>query len=213
MAYSWISNNILCDERRAFFSLKRCYFKTILAFLVLRIHDHIYMCMCYSFNRHLTFFFLLNRRSVGRVNEAEKYFNEAIKIDPSYAEALNKLAVLSFNANNHKKCIKYALKVTTLNPRHFGALGGSAVSQRGLGEPLAAIKNCRLSLLSHPWAANVSTVLNFLCINEKTREDIIASGSVVPDGYFPGGAGIMDNNSEKNSRIRTEINLDVHKGE
>lgn len=154
----------------------------------------------------------MNYYSTGRTEEAQKNFEEAFEIDPNYVEALNKLAVLCFNANNHKRCVEYASKVTTLNPRHFGALGGSAVSQREVGEPLAAIKNCRLSLLSHPWAANVSTVLNFLCINEKTREDIIASGSVVPDGYFPGGR-ITEESTDKNNRIRTEINLDVHKSE
>ena len=119
---------------------------------------------------------------------------------------------MCFNANNHKQCIKYAEKVTNLNPMHFGAQGGLAVSLRELGKPLHAMAHCRLSLLAHPWAANVSTILNFLFINEKTREEILASGSVVPDGYFPGGND-QDRDEEKKSTIRTEINLDVHKSE
>ena len=150
---------------------------------------------------------------IGHQEDAEKCFKEASQLDPSYVEALNKLAVLNFNANNHKECVKYASKVTALNPSHFGAQGGAAVSQRELGEPLAAIKNCRSSLMSHPWAANVSSVLNFLCINEKTRAEIVASGSVIPDGYFPGDRVLNEGQDNSSGRIRTEINLDVHKRE
>ena len=116
-------------------------------------------------------------------------------MDKSFAEAYNKLAVLNFSQNNHRKCVQFAgttiilmllctmrltlsllfvvfcaiEKVFHENPNHFGALGGSAVSQRELGESLAAIKSCRLALIAHPWAAKIPTVLNYMLRDERVR--------------------------------------------
>ena len=40
---------------------------------------------------------------IGHQEEAEKCFKEDSQLDSSYVEALNKLAVLNFNANKHKE--------------------------------------------------------------------------------------------------------------
>jgi tetratricopeptide (TPR) repeat protein len=62
----------------------------------------------------------------GSYEYALKVFNNIIKTDPEWSEALNKRATVFFLMNQYTKSLNDIEKVLNLEFRHFGALSGQA---------------------------------------------------------------------------------------
>lgn len=67
------------------------------------------------------------------------YLDEAIALNPSYAESWNKRATLHYNSGNYDKSMADIAQVLIREPRHFGALSGMAAILEETGNDKAAL--------------------------------------------------------------------------
>jgi len=77
-------------------------------------------------------------------------FDQAVRLDPEYAEAWNKRATIHFMLGNYEKSLQDIERVLELEPRHFGALSGRGLCHMKLGNPRKALDAMKKSLAIHP---------------------------------------------------------------
>ncbi|SDF45881.1 Tfp pilus assembly protein PilF [Limimonas halophila] len=77
-------------------------------------------------------------------------FDQAVRLDPDYAEAWNKRATIHFMLGNYEKSLADIERVLALAPRHFGALSGRGLCHMKLGNPRKALDAMEKSLAIHP---------------------------------------------------------------
>ncbi|MEL7052645.1 MAG: tetratricopeptide repeat protein [Cyanobacteria bacterium J06555_13] len=88
----------------------------------------------------------------GQVGQAEALLNTLLQVQPDFAEAWNRLAVLHFTQRDYWQAIADCQKVIELVPHHFGALHGLGLSHRAVGNYTAAIQAFRQALEVQPYA-------------------------------------------------------------
>jgi len=114
----------------------------------------------------------------GNTSGAVDAFSRASLIDPTFAEAHNKLAALSHKLSRHASCAVSASACLDILPHHFGALAGRGMALERSGDKEGAVNSLRTALEYHPWASFVPTVLQSLLLeisesneNKTTRDD------------------------------------------
>ena len=84
-------------------------------------------------------------------------FDQAIAIDPEYAEAWNQRATLYYFIGNLEASIHDAEQTLVLEPRHFGALSGMGLIHIRAGRLKEAITWFERTLVVNPHARNART--------------------------------------------------------
>ena len=97
----------------------------------------------------------------GKRDTAKQLFHQITLIDPTFAEAQNKLAALNSGINTNE-VITRAKKCLELNPYHFGAYTGLGLAYEQQGNIDKAIHSFKHALQIHPFAGNLGTILNSL---------------------------------------------------
>lgn len=100
---------------------------------------------------------------------ARDAFDRAIAIQPDYAEAWNRRAVLFFNDGKYDEAVADLEYAIQLEPRHFGAWMGLAMIFESIDRPAAAMRAYEKALEIHPHLEAAK--------QGKTRLDRIVNGS------------------------------------
>jgi tetratricopeptide (TPR) repeat protein len=100
---------------------------------------------------------------------ARDAFDRAIAIQPDYAEAWNRRAVLFFNDGKYDEAVADLESAIQLEPRHFGAWMGLAMIFESIDRPAAAMRAYEKALEIHPHLEAAE--------QGKTRLDRIVNGS------------------------------------
>lgn len=85
------------------------------------------------------------------------FLDQAITLEPTYAEAWNRRATLHFIMGNRAKSMSDINRVLALEPRHFGALSGMAGILEDAGKDEAALKVWEAVLEIWPANRNAQT--------------------------------------------------------
>ena len=88
----------------------------------------------------------------GQVGQCESLLKSIVDVQPDFAEAWNRLAVLHFVQKDYWGAIADCQKVIERVPYHFGALHGLGLSHRAVGHYTAAIQAFRQALEVQPYA-------------------------------------------------------------
>lgn len=97
-------------------------------------------------------------------------FDQAIAIDPEYAEAWNQRATLYYFIGNLEASIHDAEQTLVFEPRHFGALSGLGLIHARAGELETAITWFERAIEVNPHARNART--NFEGLRQRLQEGI-----------------------------------------
>ncbi|WP_422718098.1 tetratricopeptide repeat protein [Falsochrobactrum tianjinense] len=89
---------------------------------------------------------MLERRYVPALD----FLNEAIALDPDYAEAWNRRATVYFLRNDYAHAMYDINRTLALQPRHYGALTGMAAILRARGLKEQALRAYEKALLINP---------------------------------------------------------------
>ncbi|CAN5818147.1 hypothetical protein BH23CYA1_BH23CYA1_22770 [soil metagenome] len=96
----------------------------------------------------------------GQPDQAEALLDDVIRVQPDFAEAWNRRAVLHYTRGNYWQAIADCQKVIQLVPHHFGALHGLGLCHCAVGHYAAAIQSFRQALIVQPYAtANQRMIL------------------------------------------------------
>lgn len=95
-----------------------------------------------------------------KYEEAIARFEEALRLDPAFAEAYNKRGTAHFLAGRHTESQADVLRTLALEPAHFGAFIGKGLVEFERGKKVRAIKALRAALRLHPWSTSVGTTLH-----------------------------------------------------
>tara|TARA_B100000963_G_C22331600_1_gene538923 strand:+ start:140 stop:706 length:567 start_codon:yes stop_codon:yes gene_type:complete len=87
----------------------------------------------------------------GNLNNALKVFLNLSKVEPEWAEPLNKVATIKFLQKDYLTSIKYIKLTLKKEKRHFGAISGLAQINLRLGRFENALKNINQALKIHPF--------------------------------------------------------------
>ena len=87
----------------------------------------------------------------GKLNSALKLFKKLSKIEPKWAEPINKIATIRYLQRDFDRSIRYINLTLKLEPRHFGAISGLAQINLALGNYEDALKNIDHALKIHPF--------------------------------------------------------------
>jgi len=90
---------------------------------------------------------LIDRREL---NKAYEIFSQIILVDPNWAEAWNKRALVLYLMNRYQSSLDDINKTLTLEPRHFGALSGQALNYIELKQYEKAIKSYQKAQKIYP---------------------------------------------------------------
>ena len=90
------------------------------------------------------------RRSYA-LDEAEAVLEELTRYCPDYAEGWNQLAAVRHDDGRHDAALEAIDRVLALEPRHFGALAGRAMSLAKQGRHRRARAAGRRAAELHPW--------------------------------------------------------------
>ncbi len=82
--------------------------------------------------------------------EALRYFTEAARRAPSFAEAWNKKATIEYLTGDYAASVASIERTLALEPRHFGALSGLGLINLQLDREEAALKAFEAALQVHP---------------------------------------------------------------
>lgn len=87
-----------------------------------------------------------------RNDEAKTILDELIRIQPDFAEAWNRRAVLNYMLGKYSDAIHDCEKTLELIPYHFGALHGLGLCHASVGNYLEAIQCFRRTLDIQPFS-------------------------------------------------------------
>ena len=90
---------------------------------------------------------LIDRREL---NKAYEIFSQIILVDPNWAEAWNKRALVLYLMNRYQSSLGDINKTLILEPRHFGALSGQALNYIELKQYEKAIKSYKAAQKIYP---------------------------------------------------------------
>jgi tetratricopeptide (TPR) repeat protein len=93
----------------------------------------------------------LNAEAAKQTDLAQVYLAEVTKIEPAFAEAWNRRAIIAFAAEDYESALKYIQETLKREPRHFGALAGLGVLYEQMGQEKAALAVYREVLAIHPF--------------------------------------------------------------
>jgi tetratricopeptide (TPR) repeat protein len=88
----------------------------------------------------------------GEFVQAETVLTDLVTVQPDFAEAWNRRAVLYYTQEQYRKSLADCQEVIRLNPVHFGALHGLGICHAALGEYRAAIQAFQRALEIQPYA-------------------------------------------------------------
>ena len=88
----------------------------------------------------------------GEFVQAETVLTDLVTVQPDFAEAWNRRAVLYYTQERYRKSLTDCQEVIRLNPVHFGALHGLGICHAALGEYRAAIQAFQRALEIQPYA-------------------------------------------------------------
>ncbi len=88
--------------------------------------------------------------------------DQAIALDPSFAEAYNRRATIHFATDDYRRSLADIETTLALEPRHFGALSGLAAILGEIGETERAIEIYHRVLEIHPTMEAAKTALEGL---------------------------------------------------
>ncbi|MCP5082318.1 MAG: tetratricopeptide repeat protein [Alphaproteobacteria bacterium] len=94
-----------------------------------------------------------------RMKEALEVADEVVKRAPDYSEGWNFRATALFIDNRLEASMRDVAKVLTLEPRHFGALSGSALILLRKGKKRAALKAIKHALEIHPYLRGAANII------------------------------------------------------
>lgn len=98
----------------------------------------------YPFNRGLAL------ATLGRPHEAERFYREALNIDPDYGEAADNLGILLASRGLGDEAIALHRKATSLMPHAFGPLINLAVAMKSMGRLEEARQTLEDARVKHP---------------------------------------------------------------
>ena len=87
---------------------------------------------------------------------AEHILTSIVEINPNYAEAWDKRAMLYFVQDKYEQAIVDLEQTLRLEPRHFGALAGLGKIFEEYGQKRKALEAYRKALEIHPYLEGVS---------------------------------------------------------
>jgi tetratricopeptide (TPR) repeat protein len=87
----------------------------------------------------------------GEMHRAEALATRLIIAAPGFAEAYNQRAIIYFEQRRFAESARDCQQVLSINPYHFGALGGLAQCQLHLNQPAEALKTLRRALKLQPY--------------------------------------------------------------
>lgn len=87
----------------------------------------------------------------GEGDNAEILLGEIIERHPSWAEPYNQRAILNFFREKFEASLADIAQTLDREPKHFGALSGSAQIYFGTGRPERGLEALRLARDIHPW--------------------------------------------------------------
>lgn len=93
------------------------------------------------------------------MKEAIEVANEVVKRAPNYSEGWNFRATALYIDNRLEDSMRDVAKVLTLEPRHFGALSGSALILLRKGKKRAALKAIKHALDIHPYLRGAAEII------------------------------------------------------
>ncbi len=94
------------------------------------------------------------------MKEALEVADEVVKRAPKYSEGWNFRATALFIDNKLDASMRDVVKVLTLEPRHFGALSGSALILLRKGKKRAALKAIKHALEIHPYLRGAANIIS-----------------------------------------------------
>jgi tetratricopeptide (TPR) repeat protein len=86
----------------------------------------------------------------GDTQKAIEHFTALTDHAPEFAEGWNALATAYFTAGEFGPSVDDIAKTLSLNPKHFGALGGLGMILEEIGKPEKALEAYRAALAIHP---------------------------------------------------------------
>ncbi len=98
----------------------------------------------------------------GEMNRAEALATQLIVAAPGFAEAYNQRAIIYFEQGRLAESARDCQRVLSMNPYHFGAMGGLAQCQRGLNQPAEAVKTLRRALRLQPYNVGLRDILKLV---------------------------------------------------
>ncbi len=87
---------------------------------------------------------------MGELDLARDMYDRAIELQPEYAEAWNRRALLFFNDVSYDEAIQDLEVALRYEPRHFGAWTGLGMIFESMEQPDAALLAYRKALVVHP---------------------------------------------------------------
>ena len=87
----------------------------------------------------------------GKFNDALNLFIRLSKVEPHWAEPINKMATIRYLQKDFSGSIKDINLTLKLEPRHFGAISGLAQINLAIGNYEDALKNIDYVLKIHPF--------------------------------------------------------------
>lgn len=100
---------------------------------------------------------------------AHFYFNEVVLLAPDFVEGWDKRAAVYFVQDDYASALKDIERVLTLEPRHFGAMGGLALILRDLGDKKGALEVYRRVLKINPWLPGATDAERALSLDVEGR--------------------------------------------
>ncbi len=97
----------------------------------------------------------INALASGEHDLARTLLDELVVLEPDWAEAWNKRAILAYIEDRDAECIRDILTVLRLEPRHFGALCGFAQIALKHGEQAVALACFEAALALNPHMGQV----------------------------------------------------------
>lgn len=103
-----------------------------------------------------------------RYASALDFLNEAIALDPDYAEAWNRRATVHFLRNDYAHAMHDIYRTLELEPRHYGALSGMAAILRARGLKEQAMKAYEKALTINPMMRDAQK--NYIDLTEELTD-------------------------------------------
>lgn len=89
---------------------------------------------------------------IGESKKAEEILTETLEVQPDFAEAWNRRAILYYTQGKYEQSKEDCEQVVNLNPNHFGAWHGLGLCNAAMGNYLEAIQAFRKALEIQPYA-------------------------------------------------------------